>query len=95
MYSTELCTEDWICLLLSLCLHTLSLLCSSTQSCLVLKCALLFEASEVFVVHFMIMSKGQFSTESLLLHKAQGKVAPSPGKLREAGRKTMLLFSLL
>lgn len=93
--STELCTGDWICLLLSRSLSTFPLLCASVESRLFSKRALVFETAEVFVAHFMVMSKGQIRTEVLLLLKARGKVAPCPGKLREAGRKTVLFFSQL
>jgi len=59
IYSTELCTEDWIDLLLSPSLSTLPPVCASVEISLFLKHALLFEAAEVFVAHFMMTSKGQ------------------------------------
>lgn len=95
IYSTELHTEDWVCLLLSPSLSTLPLLCASVEGHLFLKHALLFEVADVFVAHFTVMSKGQTWTGTLLLHKARDKVVRSPGKLREAGRQTVLFFSLL
>lgn len=76
-------------------LSTLPLLCASVESCLFFKHALLFEAAEILVAHFMMLSMGQILTGILLLYKAWGKVAAFPGKLGEAGRKTVLFFLLL